>query len=72
MHFEYKPAAVRETAEGPRFRIGRLAQIRRHEVRDMSDLVDTSYDYASPRELRWHLAERFRVPAKSITLVSAA
>ncbi|WP_181708379.1 AsnC family transcriptional regulator [Chthonobacter rhizosphaerae] len=71
MHFEYRPAAVRETAEGPRFRIGRLTVTERNDARDVTALVDRTYDYASARELRWHLAERFRLPAAAVTVRAA-
>jgi hypothetical protein len=55
----YTPARVRETAAGPRFRIKRLAEVRPDEIRDLTATMDRTYDYASARELRWHLADRF-------------
>lgn len=58
MHYEYSPARVRETRSGPRFRIARIAELRRADVRDVTHLFDKSYDYASQKELLWHLAER--------------
>ncbi|WP_075214921.1 hypothetical protein [Mongoliimonas terrestris] len=71
MKFEYMPASVRETTEGPRFRIGRLTVTEQSGKRDVTSLIDASYDYASPRELRWHLADRFRLPAKHVLLQAA-
>jgi hypothetical protein len=70
MNFVYSPTAVRETTEGHRFRIKRL-QIQGRGTKDVSHLVDRSYDYSSTRELRWHLAERFSLPPTAVTLSAA-
>ena len=35
---------------------------------DLSHLIDTSYNYHSPRELRWHLAERFGMAPDAVAL----
>jgi len=37
-------------------------------LREVSHLVDRSYAYHSPRELKWHLAERFGLPVRSVRL----
>jgi len=68
LEFSYHPVRVRETREGTRFRIGRLTAIRSGDAHDVSHLVDRTYDYASKRELRWHLAERFAMPVGAVTL----
>lgn len=45
-----------------------MKAIRPGDMQDVTHLLDRSYDYASPRELRWHLAERFALPVSTITL----
>lgn len=35
---------------------------------DLTGLIDRSYNYHSPRELRWHLAERFGVAPSAVAL----
>ena len=39
---------------------------------DMTDLIDSSYNYHSPRELRWHLAERFGLAPSAVALRESA
>jgi hypothetical protein len=39
------------------------------KIQDISHLIDRSYDYASTRELRWHLAERFGSKPDQLHLV---
>ena len=68
MKFEFTPTRVRETRDGTRFRIGRLMATGRAGVEDLTHLVDRAYDYASARELRWHLAERFALPVTAVSL----
>jgi hypothetical protein len=76
VRFNCSPVRVRQTRTGPKFRVGRLTEIRgkdvdnvRHsDVNDVTHLVDRTYDYASPRELRWHLAERFELSPEAVTL----
>lgn len=68
LEFTYSPARVRRTRDGARFRIGRLTAMKSGIVDDLSHLVDRTYDYASPRELRWHLAERFGLAVEAVTL----
>lgn len=69
MHYAYSPVRVRETRSGPRFRVGRLTEVTEAKVHDISHLIDRSYDYASTRELRWHLAERFGTTPDQLHLV---
>ncbi|MGY2051906.1 AsnC family transcriptional regulator [Methylobacterium sp. JK268] len=38
---------------------------------DVSHLIDRSYGYHSPRELRWHLAERFGLTPNGVALREA-
>ncbi|GJD47435.1 hypothetical protein OPKNFCMD_0143 [Methylobacterium crusticola] len=35
---------------------------------DVSHLIDRTYRYHSERELRWHLADRFASPVRSVGL----
>jgi hypothetical protein len=37
-------------------------------TKDLSHLIDTSYNYHSARELRWHLADRFGMAPEAIAL----
>jgi hypothetical protein len=68
--FTRRPGAHSAMTESPTFHVSSLA--RRGAVQgdaiDLSHLIDTSYAYHSPRELHWHLAERFGVPLGSIEL----
>jgi hypothetical protein len=68
LHYAYTPVRVRETRSGPRFRVGRLVETTNANV-DISHLIDRTYDYASTRELRWHLAERFGTSPDRLMLV---
>jgi hypothetical protein len=72
LKYAYTPARVRETRSGPRFRVGRLIDTADPKGRDVSHLIDRTYDYASPRELRWHLAERFGITPDRLVLERAA
>ncbi|ACA17393.1 hypothetical protein M446_2981 [Methylobacterium sp. 4-46] len=38
---------------------------------DVSHLLDRTYDYHSTRELRWHLADRFSSPVRTVSLSRA-
>ncbi len=69
MHFEYtRRRSVRSpVTDAPTFRVGKLAasgQI----GRDMSHLIDRSYNYHSPRELHWHLADRLGLAPGALSL----
>lgn len=59
---------MRETTEGPRFRIGMLETRDGAGRRDVTHLFDRTYDYSSPRELRWHLASRFGLRPDDVKL----
>ncbi len=72
MQFEYTPARVRQTRSGPRFRIGQVAERRDADVRDVTHLFDRTYDYASPQELRWHLAARLGADPRALVLTRRA
>ena len=39
---------------------------------DLTDMIDQSYNYHSPRELRWHLAERFGLSPSAVALRESA
>ena len=71
MQFDYTPRPIRRTAADEAvqtFRIDRLWARQEDGRRDVSHLVDRSYGYHSPRELQWHLAERFGLPVRSVRL----
>lgn len=68
LNFYLTPKRVRETPEGARFRIGRIKADDGAKARDITHLLDRTYDYASPRELRWHLASRFGLPVDAVTV----
>jgi len=38
------------------------------QAMDLSHLIDTSYNYHSARELRWHLADRFGMAPEAVAL----
>lgn len=56
------------------FRVDRLSRIHARGGRaiDLSHLIDDSYEYHSPRELRWHLAERLGLAPAAVALREAA
>lgn len=72
MLFEYtRRRGVRSpVTDAATFKVGHLKQTMAHEAEtvDLSHLIDTSYNYHSPRELRWHLAERFGMAPEAIAL----
>jgi hypothetical protein len=68
LKYAYTPSRIRETRSGPRFRVGRLIDTAGPKARDVTHLIDRTYDYASTRELRWHLAERFGIEPSSLVL----
>ena len=70
MEFHLTPARVRQTADGPRFRIKNLKARDAAGARDITHLLDRTYDYASPRELRWHLADRFGIAPADVRIAS--
>lgn len=79
MLFEYtRRRGVRSpVTDAATFKVGRLKQTLSHDAQvqnaksddiDLSHLIDTSYNYHSPRELRWHLAERFGMAPEAVAL----
>jgi hypothetical protein len=83
MFFEYtrRNGARSPVTDAATFKVGRLNQRLTQEARvqdgkrvqdsktvDLSHLIDTSYNYHSPRELRWHLAERLGMAPEAVAL----
>ena len=70
MQFDYtpKPIARPASADAATFNIGRLWAHQAGGLKEVSHLVDRSYAYRSARELKWHLAERFGLPVRSVRL----
>ena len=77
MLFEYtrhrggrSPVTDAATFKVARLRKAHLADFEGQSDRgvDLTNLIDRSYNYHSPRELRWHLAERFGVAPSSVAL----
>lgn len=55
------------------FRVGRVSRLaQRGTPADLSHLIDSSYDYHSPRELRWHLADRLGLAPAVVSLRESA
>ncbi|AYO85496.1 MULTISPECIES: hypothetical protein [Methylobacterium] len=76
MMFEYtRRRGVRSpVTDASTFRVGRLARANsaNEAGTDLSNLIDRSYNYHSPRELRWHLAERFGLAPNAVVIREAA
>ena len=75
MLFEYtRRRGVRSpVTDAPTFRVGKLARAKTAEQTgvDISHLIDRSYNYHSPRELHWHLAERLGLAPAAMKLRDA-
>lgn len=73
MIFEYtRRRGARSALTGERtFRVDCLRQHDAGATIDVSHLIDRSYGYHSPRELRWHLAERFDLTPQTVALEEA-
>ena len=71
MHFIYMPRRVASRHADGGFTVHKLWTQNAEQRTDLSDLVDRSYPYGSPRELRWHLAERFGLQPKDCVLKAA-
>ncbi len=56
--------------DAPTFRVGRLARSKTADqnAADLSHLIDRSYNYHSPRELHWHLADRLGLAPTAVRL----
>ncbi len=69
MLFEYtRRRGVRSpVTDAPTFRVGCWRR-RRPEAPISSHLIDRSYNYHSPRELHWHLAERLGLAPTAVKL----
>lgn len=69
MQFEYTRhhGARSPVTDAPTFRVGRLAAAGL-TGRDMSHLIDRSYNYHSSRELHWHIAERLGLAPNAVSL----
>jgi hypothetical protein len=76
MNFEFsRRRSVRSpVTDAPTFRVGRLATAGQSDRagRDMSHLIDRSYNYHSPRELHWHLADRLGLAPGSVSVRETA
>ena len=73
MLFEYtrRRGARSPVTDAPTFRVRSLSEAAQPKA-DLSHLIDRSYNYHSPRELRWHLAERLGLALGSFSLREAA
>ncbi|MER2269325.1 AsnC family transcriptional regulator [Methylobacterium oxalidis] len=75
MQFEFtrRRSARSPVTDVATFRVARLnqASIAGRPGTDCSHVIDRSYNYHSPRELRWHLAERFGLPPADVSLREA-
>lgn len=76
MLFEYtrRRGADSPVTNAATFRVGQLSRVAKSGTRadDLSHLIDASYDYHSPRELRWHLADRFGLAPTAVALRESA
>ena len=76
MLFEYtRRRSVRSpVTDAATFKVGHLKRTATSDAPtiDLSHLIDRSYNYHSPRELRWHLAERLGLAPAALALREAA
>ncbi|RZK88572.1 MAG: AsnC family transcriptional regulator [Methylobacterium sp.] len=76
MLFEYtRRRSVRSpVTDSATFKVGCIKQSATSDAPtlDLSHLIDGSYNYHSPRELRWHLAERLGLAPTALALREAA
>ncbi|HEV7440049.1 MAG TPA: AsnC family transcriptional regulator [Methylobacterium sp.] len=75
MLFEYtrRRSARSPVTDAATFKVDRLKQAStsgKPNV-DLSHLIDRSYHYHSPRELRWHLADRLGLTPAAVALREA-
>lgn len=72
MIFEYtrRRSALSPVTDAATFKVGRLRQTptRGETAVDVSHMIDLSYNYHSPRELRWHLADRLGLAPMAVAL----
>ncbi|CAO4175328.1 AsnC family transcriptional regulator [Methylorubrum populi] len=75
MTFEFRrhASAISPVTNTATFQVNSLIDTDARSVRaDLSHLIDPSYEYHSPRELRWHLAERLGMTPAAVRLKEAA
>ncbi|MEH3117957.1 MAG: AsnC family transcriptional regulator [Methylorubrum populi] len=75
MTFEFRrhQSAVSPVTDAATFRVDSLVDTQGRNARaDLSHLIDPSYEYHSPRELRWHLADRLGLAPAAVRLKEAA
>ena len=75
MQFEFRrhTGAISPVTDAATFRVESLIETAaRKGAADLSHLIDPSYEYHSPRELRWHLADRLGLAPKAVRLKEAA
>jgi hypothetical protein len=60
-----------DTTETKTFQVQQIWRQQAQERLDVSHLIDRTYRYHSVRELRWHLADRFASPVRSLSLSRA-
>jgi hypothetical protein len=76
MMFEYtrRRGVHSPVTDAPTFRVGKLARAKTTDQTgaDISHLIDRSYNYHSPRELHWHLAERLGLAPGAVMLRESA
>ena len=68
MNFCYTSKSAGRDPRAP-FTLDRVWKREGEEEREISHLLDRSYQYQSPRELRWHLADRFGFAAPSVAVI---
>jgi hypothetical protein len=71
MNFIYAPRRVVSRQADHAFTVHKLWAQGADAKTDLSHLIDRSYAYRSPRELRWHLAERFGLSPQECVLNAA-
>lgn len=75
MHIEFRrhAGAISPVTDAATFRVDRLIETAAQRApADLSHLIDPSYEYHSPRELRWHLADRLGLTPRAVRLKEAA
>ncbi len=75
MMFEFRRhvGAISPVTNAATFRVDSVVDTQaRNAQADLSHLIDASYEYHSPRELRWHLADRLGVTPAVVRLQEAA
>ena len=77
MQFEYtrrRHGGRSPVTDAATFRVARLRRgaFGGSPASDISHLIDRTYDYHSPRELRWHLAQRLGLSPAAVSLSESA